>query len=262
MGIGEKFEEMIKLSKRRAELNYKLNYCLKLNKHCKEVEEELELLEKRIKEIEKEIEAFGIEFFVPFEKEIKAFNERLSHYSVEQISLALRRKEGSAWELLKAKAEIVKNNIFHAKQIGKLVELLLSLDEEKRKKIIEMVKAGKIFEEVEIEKEKGLKLAKYLSRIGINAYWEDGKLIDKPFPFKEVGVEIAGEVVYIPESVVEEVLKNEEELKRISIKIQMKNAERQIKKFTEKEMEEFEALQKKYLSLLKKREEFLKKYRD
>ncbi len=263
MHVAKAFEKIIKLNKKIAELNYKLAYMEKMGQTNQEISNELDEHKKQREELFDVLKKFNIEFFVPYEEEIKNFNNRLKDFSVEQINLALKKKQGSAWELLKARAAIIKNNLFHAELIGKLAETLLMVSESTRNKIIEAVKNGKVFEDIEVtEEEAGLKIAKYLYRLGIDAKYENGFIIGEEFPFKEIGIKIGEKTIYVPESKVEEIAENERKLKAISIKIQVKNAEKQIKNFSNEEDKEFEKLQEEYLKLLKKREEYLEKYKD
>ncbi len=51
--------------------------------------------------------------------------------------------------------------------------------------------------------------------------------------------------------------KNAQEMSK---KIQLWNAQRQIKKFTEKEEQDFELLQKEYLEILKEKDSILEKF--
>ncbi len=262
MQVARLFEEVIKLNKKIAEVSYKISYYKRLGKDSISLEEELEnLIKERNKKI-KEIQNHNLEFFVPFEEEIKKLNDKIKEYSIEQIDLALRKKQGSAWELLKGRALLTKNNLLNSKAIGKLAEFLIGVEEEKRKKLIYFIRIGEITEGVEIEEELGRKIAKYLNRVGIKANYEDGKIVNKEFPIKEVRIELDKEVIYVPKEVEEEILKLKKDLQDISVKIQIKNAEKKIRVFSKGEEEEFERLQKEYLKLLKKKEEVLKKYNE
>ena len=260
MRIYEIFESIIKLNKKVAELSYKANYMEKLGQDVSEIKEEIEDLKEHRAKMLEELKKYNLEFYLPYEEELKKFNEKLKQYNLEQVNYAIKRKEGAVWDILKARASIIKNNLLHATTIGKLAELMLMLNEDKRNKLISYIRKGEIKEDIEVEEEIGLKMAKYLHRIGIQAKYENGLITNKAFPFKEVGIKIEDKTIYVPEQSVEEVMENEQKLKDISVKIQVKNAEKQIKKFSEAEIKEFENMQKEYLALLKKREEYLKKF--
>jgi hypothetical protein len=51
-------------------------------------------------------------------------------------------------------------------------------------------------------------------------------------------------------------------MQQVNVKIQLKNAERQIRQFGEAEEKEFDELQKKYLELIKQKDEILKNYEE
>jgi hypothetical protein len=103
------------------------------------------------------------------------------------------------------------------------------------------------------------KIAALLGRIGLNCRIEEGSLVASE-QSDEVEVEIANKKVWVSACRLELLNKNKESLYNISSKIQLKNAVRQIKEFSEEEEKEFAAMQNEYLKLLKEQDELLKDF--
>jgi len=266
MELWRECARLIEFKKMKAENDYKLRYMERTGaeEEAKEIiKSENENLEREIARIEKTLKENNYVFFVPMEAEIERLNAKLKEFNEEEIDRALRTKTGEAWKILSARGNIIKRNVELKEEIGKLIDDVNKL--KKKEKVIEIIRNGEIKEEVKTESEKSAlvaRIAKRMGRLGINAIFRNKKLIKGKPDEEEVMIRVGNDVVWVPEKEAENVLLNEKKLESVSVKIQIKNAERQIRKFSEEEEKEFEELQKEYLELLKKREAYVKKYRD
>ena len=77
---------------------------------------------------------------------------------------------------------------------------------------------------------------------------------------KEVKVEIANRPVWVSDETLLKIQENLNKISSINAKIQLKNAERQIRHFDDTEETTFNTLQHEYLQLLKEQDELLKGY--
>lgn len=266
MELWRECARLIEFKKMKAENDYKLGYMERAgaDEDMKEIVRiENETLENEIKNIEKKLGEAGYVFFVPMEAELERLGEKLKKFREEEIDKAIKTKTGEAWNILSARGGVIKRNVEFKEEIGKLIDDVNRL--KKKEKIIEIIRNGGIKEEVRTDGEKSqivAKIAKRMGRLGMNVVFRNKKLIKGEPDEDEVMVRINNGVVWVPEREAENILINEKKLEVVSVKIQVKNAERQIKKFSEEEEKEFEGLQKEYLELLKKREAYVKKYKD
>jgi hypothetical protein len=266
MELWRECAKLIEFKKMKAENDYKLRYLERTGaeKEAKEIiKSENENLQREIERIEKLLKENNYVFFVPMEAELERLNKRLKEFKDEEIDKAMRTRTGEAWNILSARGSIIKRNVELKEEIGKLIDDVNKL--KKKEKVIEIVRNGGIKEEVKTDGEKSAlvaRIAKRMGRLGINVIFRNKKLIKGKPDESEIMTRVGNEIIWVPEREAEGILLNERNLENVSVKIQVKNAERQIRKFSEEEEKEFEELQKEYLELLKKREEYVKKYRD
>jgi hypothetical protein len=132
--------------------------------------------------------------------------------------------------------------------------------------LYEAIRKGKLPAEIPLTEDGVRKklLVKLLWRIGIYAYGtEEGITAQKTDCRQETEVPVLlqdNKRVWIVEPKQEVFMEVEEKLKTVSTKIQLKNAERQVKVFNEKEEKEFGEIQNEYLRLLKSRDEILDEF--
>ncbi len=266
MELWRECARLIEFKKMKAENDYKLGYMERTGagEDAKEIiKSENENLGREIERIEKMLKENNYVFFVPMEAELERFGEKLKNFKEEEIDRALRTRSGEAWDILSARGSIIKRNVEFKEEIGKLIDDVNKL--KKKERVIEIIKNGGIKEDVKTDGEKSqivAKIAKRMGRLGMNVIFKNKKLIKGKPDEEEVMIRVGNDVIWVPEKEAENVLLNEKKLESVSVKIQVKNAERQIRKFSEEEEKEFEELQKEYLELLKKREAYVKKYRD
>jgi hypothetical protein len=75
-------------------------------------------------------------------------------------------------------------------------------------------------------------------------------------------VDVSGNRIWVSNDLKPKFDENVVLMQQVNVKIQLKNAERQIRQFGEAEEKEFDELQKKYLELIKQKDEILKNYEE
>lgn len=252
---------LIEVRKKVAELEYRKTRLLRSGdpRELKEVEDELGRLGERKAALEKKVE--GIEIFMPFQKRLEELQAKISSYDEEDVAAAMRAKEGELYLMLKEKGAILKRNIEARNEIGKLIIIIQAIYPALRAKISDAVKEGKA-PEIEVAGLAGKegRIVACLNRMGISCRVKDGKIMPSGEAWGEAKVLLNNVHIWIPRENFERFMQNEAEMELVGIKLQVKNAEKQVKAFDEAEMKAFRDLQTKYIDLLKVRKEITDAY--
>jgi len=252
---------LIEVRKKVAELAYKKGRILRSGdvKELKEVEDELARLGERKAALEKRVD--GIEIFVPFQKRLEELQVKISKHDDEDVAAAMRAKDGELYKMLKEKGALLKRNMETRNEIGKLVLILQTAYPALRAKIVDAVKEGKAPEMDAAELAgKAEKIVASLNRMGINCKMNEGKIMPSEEPWNEAKVLLNNMHIWIPRESLDKFVQNEAEMELVGIKLQVKNAEKQVKTFDEGEMKVFKDLQSKYIDLLKARKDITDVY--
>lgn len=242
---------LIEVRKKIAELAYRKGRLLQSGdgKQLKEVEEELARLGERRAALEKKAE--GIEIFMPFQKRLEELQGKISAYDDEDVAAAMRAKEGELYQMLKEKGAILKRNMEARNEIGKLAIIVQTIYPALRARIAEAVKEGKAPEIDALELGgKAERIVASLNRMGIGCRLKEGKIVPSDEPWGEAKVLLNNAHIWIPRENFEKFVQNEAEMELVGIKLQVKNAEKQVRAFDEAEMKAFRDLQAKYIGLL------------
>ncbi len=213
-------------------------------------------------------EKAGIRFNLIGQEKISDINSKLSTFSPSDQVSALLKKEGEVYELLKERGEVLKRNIENRENLAKLLILVSKItDPDMRYRMIETVKAGSIREAVTVDgcsESQARKMVRVLNRLGISAsVSEDGKTItSSPSKLREIPFVISNKKVWVAAEAADRLSENLSKLEKLSPQLQWKNAQRQIKDFSDDEENEFKDLQRKYLELLKEQDEILKDFHE
>ena len=103
-------------------------------------------------------------------------------------------------------------------------------------------------------------IAKALTRIGIRTKSNEGMIEKDGDELEEVRFTIDGTPIWVPKEKADEIRNFIKQLNDTSIKVQVKNAEKQVKKFSKEEEEAFDQLQIKYLELIKRKKDIVSMY--
>jgi hypothetical protein len=251
--LSKKVVALIKLKKKIAELNLLSSYFSINGENTKaaNVKRELSSLDQELEELEKQLD----NIVLPFSNRLKELNKALADYSEKEIIESLKTKTGELYSLLVKRGEIIRIHDKRANEIGKLNEFLMFYDGNKDK-IRKAIEDGSFEETIEVSDESKAKtLAILLNRMNIFCKVEGNKLVPAKENHYEDLVEFENECFWVKKGKVDEFKTLLAELNSIKRKIQLLNAERQIRKFSEGEEAEFIATQSRYLELLKKRDE-------
>jgi hypothetical protein len=252
----------LELGKKRAELSFRIE--ISKDEDKAQYSEKLKSIQEGLDVLSERLEKAGITIPTPFESRIASLNESLSEVSATQIHDAMKNREGELFQKLAQRGAITKKNFENRENIAKLSLLLPKIEKDVREKILDSIKHGSIQDAIPMlntNQNISSKIAAILGRIGLKCRIEEGSLIASQ-EANEVEVEVQNKKVWVAHGLHEKLNKNKESLYNISSKIQLKNAVRQIKQFTEEEEKEFAAMQNEYLKLLKEQDELLKDFLD
>ncbi len=186
---------------------------------------------------------------------------KISTHDDEDVAAAMRAKDGELYQMLKEKGAILKKNMEARNEIGKLILMAQTIYPALRAKIVEAVKEGKAPEMDAAELAgKAERIVASLNRTGIVCRLKEGKIAPSEEPWNEAKVLLNNTHIWIPRENFDKFMQNEAEMELVGIKLQVKNAEKQVKTFDENETKVFQDLQTKYIDLLKVRKDIADVY--
>lgn len=252
---------LIELRKKVAELRYRRGYALRKGDQeaAKEISGEIPGVEAKMAALEKKTE--GIEAYMPFQARIEELGAEIGKQKEEDVDAALRAKGGDLYKILGERGKLLKANVEARNEIGKIVLIGMTVAPEARAKLAEAVKAGKAPEmEAAIFGPNADKLVAALNRAGLCCRIAEGKIVPSGEKWGEEKVTLNNGHVWIPKQSLDKYMENEVEMEKVGVRLQIKNAEKQVKNFSEEETKEFEGLQSRYLGLMKVRKEITAAY--
>jgi len=246
--------KLIELRKIRAELEFQ-KFILAESEEEPEISKRIENMSSDITRLTGRIQKAQLVVAMPNEGRIEEYNSELDSIDKKEIFNALKSKTGPVYETLLKRGKILKENLGNRDDIAKLVLLGNTLEEDKKKSFFDSLRSGVIADSsVEgIEEPKKVNLMRLLRRIGF---------ISSTEKHDEVLVDIKNQKVWVGKEKEQDILSILESLSNLNSKIQLKNAEKQVKVFSEEEEKEFQELQQEYLNLLKEKDGLLKDFYD
>ena len=157
---------------------------------------------------------------------------------------------------------IVKSNTENRFEIAKLNMEIGRLSEEEKTKTLEVLKLGAIFGPIAFTTADEAiikRIAKFMRRCGIPCV-ASGKEIVAGSEDGEVKMAFANRMVWVSDEVRKRLEDNLKRTQQVSMKVQLRNAERQVLSFDDAQEKDFETLQHEYLDLLKEQDELLKDF--
>ncbi|MCX6769712.1 MAG: hypothetical protein NT051_03460 [Candidatus Micrarchaeota archaeon] len=259
------------LVRRRNELEFKRDFLLRTGAkpgdlHLKAIDDELFIVGEKLHPIDEKLSVVDMITLVPNRKEIGEYTERINNFSREQLDSAVRSKSGEAYELMKKRAVLVKNNYERKEDIARLTILLNTAPRKEAEAIRALVEEGQ-GEDADVsffQKETRQELVNLASRIGrqccviAGSLSMDKKKVDSAElkPADEVMRLIAGNKrVWIEAGRLAEFEENEKSLTVLLGKLQAKNAEKQTRELTEEETVYIDKIQNDYIAAKQKRSE-------
>ncbi len=254
----------IEANKRVAELRFK-EKLLGIDKkdETDETKKEILQLENLRGKIGKTLVQLDLTVAMPHETKIHELTKKLEGVPEEKIAQALREKKGHLYETLVERGTIIRSNFENRLEIAKIHLLMLQFPKEIRVALRELLRNGKIDGNISCAQNRNTDLfIRLLSRVGIQVAYAENAFIAPPIQqdVEEIPLILQNRKIWVHRSKKEQISGLDGELQRISTKIQLWNAERQVKVFSESEEKEFGDLQSEYLLLLKNIDELLDEY--
>lgn len=249
---------LIELNKKKAELEFKKTIYA-------EESSELKSLEKNASGLMERATNAGIKLVYPNQRKLDALAKVLSGFSRDEIREAMKTKKGNAYETLKERGMIVKANYENRFEIAKLCMIAAKMGSEEKKALLDVLAAGCLAKALRIESlddNSKKKLARIMKRCGLGLAEFEKEFMPAHSDEHEVRVEISNRYIWINQKTLVRIQENLNKIGSVNSKIQLKNAERQIRIFSEEEETYFNSLQQEYLFLLKEQDELLKGYWD
>ncbi len=210
----------------------------------------LKLLDDEILRLTSEIDSNKIPFYLIGFDELVATESGLN-VPPEEKAAAVESKSGAVFTAIKNRLQLMKKNLELKNELADTLIFIHSYEDAALKeKALLSIKSGKPLDmELDPADEKSKRLADLLFRLGLYSTSAQKKYV------------VLRDIIWLEG---EEAKKMEQvlaELADLEPSLQWKNAQRQIKTFTEAEEKEFAEVQKKYLELLKIRDKLVEDYK-
>ena len=228
---------------------------------------EINAIEQSIQAIEKKVTELSVLIVSPNGKKLEDLTAKLKGLPQDQIKEAMKIRDGLVYHLLKERSDIIRANYENRLEVSKLSILCSSMIAERRIAITEAITSGIITTPIDVsslEESKVKVLLRSLNRCGIKCKVVDGKIVTQETTPEEDEkiVDHLGTKIWIASSLKPQFDENVAKIQQVNVKIQLKNAERQIRQFSEAEQKEFDSLQMDYLGLIKQKDDILKNYEE
>lgn len=231
-----------------------------------QVKDQLQTLSEQANSLSEQMKKAGIELIQPNKVKIKEFDEKLSGFPQEEILDSVKTKNGDVYNLLAERGKIIKRNFENRSNIAKISLLASKLDTERKAALYKAIDHEAFETTVDLkdwDEKARMRFVNLLRRIGLDVGLDEHSLsAGKNGVIEEKLVELSGVTVWVSDDVSSQLNKNLELMSELNKKIQLKNAERQIKSFSDDEEKEFLILQQDYLKLLKEQDDLIKDFKD
>ena len=262
------------LARKRNELSFKRDFLLRsganeADLHLKAVNEELAAVEEKLKPIGEKLSVADMITVVPNRKEITEFTEKINHYARGELDLSIKNKSGTAYDLMKQRAALVRNNYERREDIARLTILLNSFPRKDAESLRGLIEEGEGSDaDVSfIPKDKQQELLDLSARLGrlcciyAGSFSIDKKKADMAEMKASGEVErtiTGGRKVWVPSAKAGEFDENEKRIAKLLSSIQAKGAEKTARNLSDEESVNFDKSQSEYLDALTKRAQLVK----
>ncbi|MBI5222964.1 hypothetical protein HY990_00935 [Candidatus Micrarchaeota archaeon] len=284
----------IELRKKKSELEFVRDY------YNSDVSAELTSVTAQLLELSTLFSKSSFELYFPSGVHIEAFSKELASYSKEDLKSALSLKSGPIYDLFRKRGELVKRNFENRYEVAKLNLFIHKLSSPTKAAIFEAIAFGKIEKELILETSvppisspeivldispaipvdapevQSLPLSaassssvlapnysllsRLLSRCGIFCTFDGLSLRPSSSSCSEVSFVHNTRLVWLP---IERKQVFDDIQKKITAQmptLHLKNAQKQIEKFTDVQEKEFEDIQANYLRLINEKEAIVESY--
>ncbi len=262
------------LTRKKNELAFKRDVLLRSGAkagdlHLRTVEGELALVGDKLSPLEGKLSELDMITVLPHRKEIGEYTSQINQFSRPELDIAVKNKSGTAYDLMRKRAFLVKGNFERREDIARLTIMLNSMPRKDAESIRSLIEegAGDDADVSFLPKEKQQELLNLSSRIGRQCCVFAGSFsLDKKKaesselkPTDEVSRTIAnGRSVWVDAPKAFEFDANEKELALLLAKMQAKNAEKQARSLNEEELVYLDKLQADYLAARNRRATLVK----
>ncbi|MFZ5500699.1 MAG: hypothetical protein ACOY58_02145, partial [Candidatus Micrarchaeota archaeon] len=251
----------MELNKRKAELEFQKTVMKS------DLDKDIARIASSAAELSDKAKASGVEIVLPGQRRLDELAKALDDFSPEEMREGLKVRDGMAFQTLKDRGMIVKRNFENRFEIAKLAILTARMGADERKALSEILASGALASPLDITtltESDRKRLARIMRRCGIECV-AGGKGLEPALgkdSEKESRLHISNRPVWVGQLSKPKLEANLKTMESLNARIQLKNAERQLRAFTEQEETDFAELQKQYLDLLKEQDELLKDYNE
>jgi hypothetical protein len=251
---------LLELNKKKAELEFQARI---LNQ---KPDGELRRVSALAGEFEDKAKSAGVRLIYPNQERLDCYAKELEAFPADAIREGLKVKDGRAYQTLKERGMIIKKNYENRAEIAKLLILIARMGKDEGDALANAIASGGISAPLRastLDEGSRAKLARFLRRCGIMCALSGEELSPAGGDGegeKEIRIEMPSRCVWVSEDSRKPLEENLKKMNDLNARIQLKNAERQIKVFTEEEETLFASLQKDYLDLLKEQDELLREF--
>lgn len=200
---------------------------------------------------------------LPNQRRLDDLGKVLSGYGAAEMKEAIRTRSGPAYEALTQRGMIVKANHENRLEIAKLNLEIYRLNDELRGKAFDVLRFGALFGPLQLPDagpEATGRIARYLRRCGIPCTARGTDISPGADAEPEVRMLVGNKVVWVSQALRARLEENMQRTQQVSMKVQLRNAERQVLSFDDAQEKDFAALQQEYLNLLKEQDELLREF--
>ncbi|VVC04872.1 Uncharacterised protein [Candidatus Bilamarchaeum dharawalense] len=247
---------LIELGKKKAELEFKKTI-------YGDEASELRSVEANWFELSSKAKIAGIELIYPNQRKLDALAKILSGFTKDEVKESIKIRKGRPYEVLHERGTIVKTNYENRFEIAKLCLMAAKMKIDDRKALLDVIAAGCLAKPLRVESldESGRKkLSRIMKRCGLGLNDFEKEYMPAHPGDHEEKIEVSNRMVWVSHKAIQKIQDNLKKINDINSKIQLKNAERQIRTFGDDEEGHFNTLQQEYLFLLKEQDELLKGY--
>jgi hypothetical protein len=262
------------LARKKNELAFKRDVLLRSGAkvgdlHLRAVEDELSLTEDKLRPLEQKLSELDMITVLPHRREIGEFTSQINQFSRPELDIAVKGKSGTAYDLMRKRAFLVKGNYERREDIARLTIMLNNMPRKDAESIRNLLEegAGSDADVSFMPKEKQQELLNLSSRIGRQCCVFAGSFsLDKKKaesselkPADEVMRTLStGRQVWLDAAKAFEFDANEKEISSLLSKMQAKNAEKQARHLNEEEIVYLDKLQSDYLAARNRRDSLMK----
>lgn len=227
------------------------------------IQRDLDSFNTRLLGLECTLSKAGLQLVLPCEKETEELDARLINTPPEELSAVVAQREGELFDLLRTRLRLLRMQFDPLDAVAKINLLLRRLGYSRCTSLIGALRLGQVPESVDLSAFSPADaswITRLFQRLGFPVSLEGGRLQSNRTFVSDAAVAHGSQKIWLAAEQAARFSQNAEALNRISPKIQLCNAERQVKTYTPEEDQYFEELQGQYLALLKERDEILQTF--